>query len=98
MAMLGMLVDLLQVARDLGTLWATLQPPSDCSPSDRQALLLEVATASAAAHAAWQSEQAAKTQVSVLSVPPNCTCQFWLALTAPTGVLQMSDNASATTC
>lgn len=53
----------LQVARDLGTLWTTLQPPSECSPSDRHALLLEVASASAAAHAAWQAEEAIKSQV-----------------------------------
>ena len=46
-----------QVARDLGTLWATLQPPTDCTPPQRESLLLDVATASAAAHYAWQSEQ-----------------------------------------
>ncbi len=46
-----------QVARDLGTLWATLQPPTDCTPPQRETLLLDVATASAAAHSAWQSEQ-----------------------------------------
>ena len=46
-----------QVARDLGTLWATLQPPTDCTPAQRESLLLDVATASAAAHSAWQSEQ-----------------------------------------
>ena len=46
-----------QVARDLGTLWATLQPPQDCTPPQRESLLLDVATASAAAHSAWQSVQ-----------------------------------------
>ncbi len=46
-----------QVARDLGTLWATLQPPTDCTPPQRESLLLDVATSSAAAHSAWRSEQ-----------------------------------------
>ena len=54
----------MQVARDVGTLWATLQPPSDCSPAQREGLLLEVATASAAAHATWQSEQDSVVQVA----------------------------------
>lgn len=74
----------LQVARDVGTLWTTLQPPSDCSPSDRQGLLLEVATASAAAHAAWQSEQAVKAQVhthncKALLLAP---CSTWLLVSS----------------
>lgn len=60
---------MMQVARDLGTLWTTLQPPSDCTPSDREALLLEVATASAGAHAAWQSEQAVTSEVHNLTLP-----------------------------
>ena len=59
----------MQVARDLGTLWTTLQPPSECTPSDREALLLEVATASAGAHAAWQSEHAVTSQVHSLKLP-----------------------------
>lgn len=46
-----------QVAHDLGTLWATLQPPKDCTPPQRESLLLDVATASAAAHSALRSEQ-----------------------------------------
>ena len=64
---LSLLQHWLQVARDLGTLWTTLQPPSDCSPSEKEALLVEVATASAAAHAAWQAEEDAKSQVITFS-------------------------------
>ena len=54
---------MLQVSRDLSTLWATLQPPSECSSQQREGLLLEVAIASAAAHATWQAQQHALTQV-----------------------------------
>ena len=52
-----------QVARDVGTLWATLQPPADCTLAQRESLLLEVATASAVAHATWKSEQESVAQV-----------------------------------
>ena len=47
-----------QVARDVGTLWATLQAPSVCTPAQREGLLLEVATASAAAHSTWKAQEA----------------------------------------
>lgn len=67
---------MMQVARDLGTLWTTLQPPSDCTPSDREALLLEVATASAGAHAAWQSEQAVTSEVHSLTLPAAATLNY----------------------
>lgn len=56
----------MQVARDVGTLWATLQPPSDCTPAQREGLLLEVATASAVAHSSWQADQEAALQVTCL--------------------------------
>lgn len=69
----------MQVARDLGTLWATLQPPSDCSPQQREALLLDVVTASAAAHATWQSEQDSVTQVVLQSEAVRHGISDWLS-------------------
>ena len=57
-----------QVARDVGTLWATLQPPSDCTPAQREGLLLEVATASAAAHSTWKAEEDCLLQVGRIAV------------------------------
>ena len=57
-----------QVARDVGTLWATLQPPSDCTTAQREALLLEVATASAAAHSTWKADQDSLLQVSCIAI------------------------------
>lgn len=52
----------------MGTLWATLQPPSDCTPAQRESLLLEVATASAAAHSTWKADQDSLLQVSCIAV------------------------------
>ncbi|KAK9806751.1 hypothetical protein WJX72_001428 [[Myrmecia] bisecta] len=41
-----------QVLRDVKTLYATLQPPVPCTPSERQSLLVELARAGAHAHRA----------------------------------------------
>ena len=52
----------------MGTLWATLQPPSDCTTAQREALLLEVATASATAHSTWKADQDSLLQVSCIAI------------------------------
>ncbi|DBB16654.1 TPA: hypothetical protein ACH3X3_014907 [Trebouxia sp. C0006] len=89
--------NLTQVARDLGTLWATLQPPQDCTPPQRESLLLDVATASAAAHSAWLSEQDLLSKANEAKQGLSEAISRWegatgAALQAPKGLLEAAQD------
>ncbi|KAL3143003.1 hypothetical protein ABBQ38_003282 [Trebouxia sp. C0009 RCD-2024] len=79
------------VARDVGTLWATLQPPSDCTPAQRESLLLEVATASAAAHSTWKADQDSLLQVRQAQQSLSAAISQWEG--AAGGVLEAAPRA-----
>ncbi|DBA70834.1 TPA: hypothetical protein ACH3X2_011607 [Trebouxia sp. C0005] len=91
--------NLTQVAHDLGTLWATLQPPKDCTPPQRESLLLDVATASAAAHSALRSEQDLLSKANEARQGLSEAINRWegatgAALQAPKGLLEAAQDDS----